>query len=522
MGDAAGELAHGFHLLRLAQGLLRLLQLAGAFAHPLFQRFGQGFLVVDIGVGADPAHHFAAAVADRLGAGDVPAIVRHRRGAGGIRFRKPRPWPAPRPRRRRRQLDILGMHHVGPASAVKRAGHGLAVGIDLAVEPVEHAVGLAVQTWLGMAWAMVRNWFSLARTTPTTRARSICAQERSVTSPSSASSLAVHCARRLVMDRHQGGQAAFLDQGHADGGGDSDRLEACGRVRRQFLQVVVEDQGLAGMEFLHGQRAEIGQAVVPQNAGRAGRAPFATDGKAVLIGVHVGIGADRDAKFFAHHAGGGGQYGVGIQALGCFPSQHVQKAQTRFIVAKHGLALRQALALGLGGAFRQHPLGGFHHHGDHAGGLAAFVDHRRIIQVHPAGLEHAPAVQRQFAVLVGQGVAGEPGLHYQGVEVGGFRPAFQHLAAQQPGMAAAGKDAVAVIVNHDAVRPPQQHQGHGRMDHQADNGLEALRPGFDRPQRGGPVMGGDHRAHGAAARQKRGQVFRTGAQIGQKRPPCVV
>ncbi len=42
MCQAAGELAHGFHLLRLAQGFLGFQQGSGAFLHALFQRVVEG------------------------------------------------------------------------------------------------------------------------------------------------------------------------------------------------------------------------------------------------------------------------------------------------------------------------------------------------------------------------------------------------------------------------------------------------------------------------------------------------
>ena len=64
VGDAAGQLPDGFHLLRLAQRLLGLLQLAGALGHPLLQggievrqSDGQLLLVLNIRVRADPARH---------------------------------------------------------------------------------------------------------------------------------------------------------------------------------------------------------------------------------------------------------------------------------------------------------------------------------------------------------------------------------------------------------------------------------------------------------------------------------
>jgi hypothetical protein len=60
---------------------------------------------------------------------------------------------------------------------------------------------------------------------------------------------------------------------------------------------------------------------------------------------------------------------------------------------------------------------------------------------------------------------------------------------------AAGERRVGVVVEHDAVLAPQEHDWHGRAQEEADGGLQALRPGGDRAQgRGCPVVGGDERA----------------------------
>ena len=95
-------------------------------------------------------------------------------------------------------------------------------------------------------------------------------------------------------------------------------------------------------------------------------------------------------------------------------------------------------------------------------GCAALVHHRRIVEVHPDLLGPAGAVQRQLLVLVGQRAAGEADLHDVVVEVGDLGPALAHLAAEQLRMAAAGEDRIGVVVDHDAVGAPQQHDRHRR------------------------------------------------------------
>ena len=153
-------------------------------------------------------------------------------------------------------------------------------------------------------------------------------------------------------------------------------------------------------------------------------------------------------------------------------------------------------------ARRFHLFGDLHHDGDDAAGLAAFVNHRRIVEIEPAGF-HLPApVQHQLLLAVRQRAAGHADLHHIVVPVGHFGPAFAHLRAQQAGMARARELRIGVVVDHDAVGAPQQHQRHGGMQHQPDGGFQADRPGRDRPQRAGPVMARDPQGHVAAARKE--------------------
>ncbi|MNE63572.1 hypothetical protein D3C80_1589290 [compost metagenome] len=67
---------------------------------------------------------------------------------------------------------------------------------------------------------------------------------------------------RLVVDGHQCGQAAVLDQRHADGRGDADGLEGRRFFGGQFAEVVVDDQRLASAQLADCQAAEVGQAVL--------------------------------------------------------------------------------------------------------------------------------------------------------------------------------------------------------------------------------------------------------------------
>ena len=89
-------------------------------------------------------------------------------------------------------------------------------------------------------------------------------------------------------------------------------------------------------------------------------------------------------------------------------------------------------------------------------GCAAFVDHGRVVEVHP-DLLGFPRAMGAFSVPVGQRSARQPDLHDIVVEIRDLRPAFADLAAEQFRMTAAGENRVGVIVDHDAVRSPKEH-----------------------------------------------------------------
>ena len=96
MSQAAGQLADGFHLLRVAQCFLGAFafghldmqaaadrrQLAGTFGHPPFQafvEFAQGFfggnLGRHVGVGSEPVGNLAEVVANGQRPGEEPAVL---------------------------------------------------------------------------------------------------------------------------------------------------------------------------------------------------------------------------------------------------------------------------------------------------------------------------------------------------------------------------------------------------------------------------------------------------------------
>ena len=137
--------------------------------------------------------------------------------------------------------------------------------------------------------------------------------------------------------------------------------------RRQFVAVVVDDQRPAGRQLGHRLHAEIGEAVVADDAGRARRAPVAADGEAVLVGVHVGIGADRGAEMLAGQPRARLQDLVGVVQAGGGAAEAVEEGEPPRVLAHRG---RGALALGDVGALDEDA-------GDGAGGVA----HRLVDEV---------------------------------------------------------------------------------------------------------------------------------------------
>ncbi len=161
--------------------------------------------------------------------------------------------------------------------------------------------------------------------------------------------------------------------------------------------------------------------------------------------------------------------------------------------------LHEAFTLVLQFAFGQDLLRGFDDDGDDAGGPAAFVGHRRIVEVHPHLFGFAGAVECQFLVGVCQGLARQPDLHDIVVEVGDLGPALANLRSQKLRVAAAGEHRIGVVIDHVAVFAPQHDDRHGRAQQDAGGSAQAFRPRRDRTQRRvAPVEIGDQTAGFAA------------------------
>ena len=137
--------------------------------------------------------------------------------------------------------------------------------------------------------------------------------------------------RALVVDRHQGGKTFFLHQRHADGRSDADGLKGRRFMRIQFDQIVVHDQRQSSAQVLDGQLAEVRQAVVSDDVDGAGCRPVASDSEAVLVRIHVGVGATGHPKMLPQHACGDRENGIGIAAFRRLLAEAVEKTQSRLV-----------------------------------------------------------------------------------------------------------------------------------------------------------------------------------------------
>ena len=174
--------------------------------------------------------------------------------------------------------------------------------------------------------------------------------------------------------------------------------------------------------------------------------------------------------------------------------------------AAHGAGVqRQVQALvgvavgGLGflaAALGNHPFGGLHHDRHDPGRRTVVARHRAVVEVHPDVFRLAVTQQYQLLVAVGEGAAGQAGVHHVAVEFGDFRPAQLHRRTEQVRMAASGEHRVGVVVDHVAGTAPKHHQRHWRAEQELHGIAQAVRPAFQRPKLGGgPVEGADTLGH---------------------------
>jgi len=139
---------------------------------------------------------------------------------------------------------------------------------------------------------------------------------------------------------------------------------------------------------------------------------------------------------------------------------------------------------------------------EHAAGLARVIEDRRIVEIKPefvrrivvAEQDEGLFLQRQRLALH---IAGSENLP---VQVGRFRPSFQHLHAHELRVALSGKGGIGVVVDQHAFRPEQHHDGDRRLQADVHRRADPLRPVADRADAGlRPVEGADQLPAFAAA-----------------------
>jgi hypothetical protein len=169
----------------------------------------------------------------------------------------------------------------------------------------------------------------------------------------------------------------------------------------------------------------------------------------------------------------------------------------------HGLSFSSGtgeIAEAAGAALAEHSAGCF---GD---GMKKAADGARLVangteREGKAGfLEVAVAVEEHALIFEERGFAS--GGAVEGVADHGPRcgPTYSEILTHGDGMLCAADGPVAVVVKLDVVGSPNQRDRKVRGEAKPDGGAEALRPGFDRAERGlAPIHGANELAHFATA-----------------------
>ena len=94
--------------------------------------------------------------------------------------------------------------------------------------------------------------------------------------------------------------------------------------------------------------------------------------------------------------------------------------------------------------------GDFGHEDHDAGGLAAFIGDRSVVEVKPGGFRTGSPIQHQLLPLKRPGLSCEAASNIGVVEIRDFRPALAGAHPQELRMPLAGETRIAVIVEEDA------------------------------------------------------------------------
>ena len=285
-------------------------------------------------------------------------------------------------------------------------------------------------------------------------------------------------ARHAVVNGHQRGQASGLDQRHANRRRHTQSLEGRGFLGRQFRQVVINDQRLTGLQALDCQLAEVGQAVVPDNAGRTFCSPVAANGKAVFIGLHVGIGAVGQVQVGRQYLCGGRHDRSRIGGIGYTVADRIQ----------HGEA-----------AGHEHRAGSFGDGIENAHDVAAGIADRAVAKREIGLVRRITTLDDQWEVFDKRCVACKCGIGDRADLAPGFLPDGTEGLAECIGFATKDRDE-GVVVQGGQLGAPHHRLGKVGGQAQGHGGLEHIRPLVHRPQgRVGPVVAANPFGHFTAA-----------------------
>jgi hypothetical protein len=163
------------------------------------------------------------------------------------------------------------------------------------------------------------------------------------------------------------------------------------------------------------------------------------------------------------------------------------------------------------------PLGLLGDHAQHARDPVVVVGQRAVGERVVGLLRIAAALEEQEQRLVPGRPAGvEHGLDARPDVLPDLGPDLARRGAERPGLLDPERRPVGVVAEEGELVPPRHPHRVARAQHDPDDGLQALRPARDRPERGRrPVVALDARAHLAAAG---GEIRRARARVGVRKP----
>jgi hypothetical protein len=132
--------------------------------------------------------------------------------------------------------------------------------------------------------------------------------------------------------------------------------------------------------------------------------------------------------------------------------------------------------------------------------IGGFVADRTEGKVEEGFFEITAAVEKKALVFEEGGLAGEGGLKGFVEIVPGGGPSIRIGFAERIGMFAGANETIAIVINLNVMRAPNQVDREVGAKTKADRGAQTWGPGFDGAQGcGGPVLRANELAHDAAA-----------------------